>query len=113
MRLTYKKLIELVNAALMRVEADNLEAFEAYNPRHNDMALENGACSIVVQVKQKGENSFSHICLLCYYSRSELEKEINKGAVIGFKFKDRTNLVNSNAKIWMDAEICPIFLPQN
>jgi len=107
MRLTYKKLIEYINQALERVGANDIEAFEAYNPRFRGQDIENGAALIIVRFGAKGENMFGSAEMFSFcYTIKDFERELNKGAVIGFDLNPRFGRLGG----WNDAEIKPVYL---
>lgn len=107
MRLTYKKLVILVNEAFERVGAAELQAYEAYNPRFRVQDIEAGAALIIIRFGRKGDPDNQKSMFSLSYTLSDLEREINKGAVIGFNLTQRYSTVRT----WVDAEIKPIFLP--
>lgn len=102
MKLSNKKLIELVNEMFSRLELNNYEAFEAYSTKYRNQDYERGAATMIVRFSEKGDTSPQNSSqLICLYWRKDLENELNKGKVLGLAVESiEFGLVN--------AEIIPI-----
>jgi hypothetical protein len=58
MRLTYKKLAQIISDKLKSVEVNHVKV-EAYNPRHQGHEIEGGAATIIYKIYVDQENYFT------------------------------------------------------
>ena len=81
MRLTNKKLIQLVNEMFVRLEIKDVEAYEAYSTRYRGQDYEGGAATMVVRFAVKGDKRLFGE-LLFFDWRKDLEAYLNSGHML-------------------------------
>lgn len=96
MRLTYKKLAQLVSDKLNSVEYEHAKV-ECYNPRHRSDDIEAGACLIVFRIFLKGDDrSFS---MLGFQWISDIQHIVNsKSYKIIIDQRDKYTLVDAEIR---------------
>jgi hypothetical protein len=101
-RLTYKKIVQLVNDAFNRLEITKYEAFKAERTRYRGQDYEAGATTMHISCREKGlDSEMPAFTIYSFYWRSELEAHINAGAVITIQLS-RWGMLDG-------AEIVPVY----
>lgn len=81
MRITNKKLIELVNNLFEKVEFP-FSAFEVIVTRYRPYDYEGGAVKQIIKCKNPNGNEMD---VYCFYSKKELENDLNAGCRLVLK----------------------------
>jgi len=86
-RVTEKYMTEKINEILDRTES-GLEVSQIYATRYTNDQYEGGAARQNILLKYKDETGMSGATvMLCFYSKKQLQQEINNGCELYIKFE--------------------------